>query len=95
MQRDAERARAAQIRAARQAEVNAERTRKAYERAALADEKERKLLYVEAPQARVDADNQELIESVERTRRIAGVCASDSTSHCVQSASSRLPAFRL
>lgn len=63
-QRERERQQAAQIRAARQAELAAERAKKAYERTKVADEKERKRLLVESQLARVQADNDHLNHTV-------------------------------
>jgi restriction system protein len=51
---------AAQQRAARQAQVEADRAERAYERAKALDAKERQRLLVEAQVARVEADNDDL-----------------------------------
>lgn len=64
MQRQAERNAKAHAAAQRQAAVAAERARKAYERAAAADQKERARLYVEARIAEVAALNEALAADI-------------------------------
>jgi len=63
-QRQRERLAKAQLRAQLQAVREAERARKAYERASVAEEKERKRLYLESRAAEVDAANEELESDV-------------------------------
>jgi len=66
MQREAERQQRQQQQAARRAAAEAERTRQAYRRAAMADEKERKRLYLESRVAEVARLNDELLVDVSR-----------------------------
>ena len=63
-QREAERQRAARIRAQRQAIRAAEQAQRAYERAVAADEKERRRLYQESRIAGVAAMNDDLEATV-------------------------------
>lgn len=64
MQRQAERARAQQVRAHNAAVREAQRARAAYERAQVAEEKERKRLYIESRAADVAEQNDELAEQM-------------------------------
>jgi restriction system protein len=65
MQREAERARAQQVRAHNAAVREAQRARAAYERAKVTEEKERKRLYAESRAADVGAQNEELAQQME------------------------------
>jgi restriction system protein len=64
IQREADRYRAAQLRADQAAARAAERAQREYERAQAATEKERQRLYVEARLAEVEADNENLQQTV-------------------------------
>ncbi len=72
MQREAERARAAQIRAQTATLRHAEAAHRAYDRASAAAEKDRKRLYAEARQAQVEARNEELAEEVKELDNLLG-----------------------
>lgn len=65
LSRELERQQRLQLQAQRAAVREAERARKAYERAQATEEKERKRLYLEARQADVDAMNAELAGTID------------------------------
>lgn len=71
-QREAERARAQQVRAHNAAVREAERARAAYERAQAAQEKERRRLYVESRAADVEEQNEDLAQRVDTLGAVLG-----------------------